>query len=203
VLVCLFVFYGTVLTSLALSILSSHVALHKNAHIYTTYMLLLQSRFTHIERNVRIEMNKVSMEHLSVASAFVSYMSTLVGRKERDLDHLAARLLEHGRQRIDAIERDNADDVRRADRDKEETLKGQQVARRNLESVRAQKTRALSDLVGCLVQLGNRPLPLALESAARDAYALARKEAQNDRFWFNILVWFSFLLLFFSSFVSL
>jgi hypothetical protein len=125
-------------------------------------------------------MNKCSLEHLDLASKFVSYVSTLVKRKERNLEHLAARLFEHARERLDAIERDNPEDVRRADRDKAETLKGQEVARRDLASVREEKMRALSDLVGCLVQIGDRPLGRRLEHAARNAYDLASTEAEAE-----------------------
>jgi hypothetical protein len=74
------------------------------------------------------------------ATGMLNFMLTLFDRKDRDIKHLEARLIQvwphrqtdtramsssrdqHAHERENAIERDNPDDLRRADRDKVRSL---------------------------------------------------------------------------------
>jgi hypothetical protein len=138
-------------------------------------------RLRHVDQAVTTVMDQCLGEHLFLASAFVEYASVLLQRKERDLEHLAARLFQHAQERRDAIERDNADDMRRADRDKEETLASQKQARRTVNGVAEQKARAVDDLLQCLVHASNRPLGPKLLLAAQRAVGLVQECGFPDR----------------------
>merc|ERR1712093_282556 len=75
--------------------------------------------------------------------------------KERDVGTLAARPFQHSRQRQDAISRDSVDDVRRADRDKEETLRSQRLARAALAATKEQQSEAAGHLANSLIALNH------------------------------------------------
>jgi hypothetical protein len=72
-------------------------------------------RLRHVDRTVTTVMGQCLGEHFFLAPAFVEYAPVLLQRNERDLRHLAVRLFQHAQERRDAIERDTADDMRRAD----------------------------------------------------------------------------------------
>jgi hypothetical protein len=92
-------------------------------------------------------------ENIDLASSLLVHYSTIVNRKERDVETLAGRVMLHARDRRDAIERDSMDDMRRADRDKEETLRSQRLARFALAAAKERQSEAAADLATALLTL--------------------------------------------------
>ena len=92
-------------------------------------------------------------ENIDLASSLLVHYSTIVNRKERDVETLAGRVMLHARDRRDAIERDSMDDMRRADRDKEETLRSQRLARSALAAAKERQSEAAADLATALITL--------------------------------------------------
>lgn len=88
--------------------------------------------------------------------------------------------MQHAQERNNAIERDNADDVRRADRDRTETIQSQQVARRALETLAEQKRRLVAELASTLALVRGRSLPPRLHAAAKEGIEVCRLSCRPE-----------------------
>ena len=56
---------------------------------------MLAARLRHLDGAVDAVLDECLAEHLSLAGELVDFHGTLLSRKERDLEHLAGRRLQH------------------------------------------------------------------------------------------------------------
>jgi len=120
-------------------------------------------------------------EILDFTAGLITFMTTLMDRKARDIRHLDQRLVQHAEERRHAIDRDNADDVRRADRDRAETARSLELSRRALGNLQEQRKRATSELLEALILVHNRHLSTMVYQASVFALSLCKTSDDPDQ----------------------